>query len=364
MDKLRIRVSVIAITLTLTLVSGCTLPGFSTPTPFTFPTPDKTMTALFEPTSAAPATSAATQPGGGQATSTPQQAQETNTPTATEEVSPTPTEDTTPSITPTQSLSGPSSRGGVGVKASRQTENLNIDGDLYEWDAPIQKVITHVVYGKDKWSGELDASGTLVASWDADYLYLGFRVKDDKYVQKASGKNIFKGDSVEILFDGNVSSDYFSQIMNWDDYQIGVSPGKNAFAYIPNAPHLASVVNVPSLDKMMGDCDPACPTKTPTPKPVEVGAPVAYLWAPASQVGHTKEIKIGVLESGKGYQVEMRIPWDLLGVTPQAGAHYGFAVSISDNDKTGSKVQQTMVSNVPTRVYNDPTTWGDLYLEP
>lgn len=362
MDKLRIRVSVIAITLTLTLVSGCTLPGFSTPTPFTFPTPDKTMTALFEPTSAAPATSAATQPGGGQATSTPQQAQETSTPTPTEEVSsPTPTEDTTPSITPTQSLSGPSSRGGVGVKASRQTKNLNIDGDLYEWDAPIQKVITHVVYGKDNWSGELDASGTLVASWDNKYLYLGFRVKDDKFVQKATGKDIYKGDSVEILIDGNVSDDYFSQVMNWDDYQIGVSPGKNAFAYIANGAHLASLVNFGVTDTP-DPCATACPT--PDPPAPSVGNPQAYIWAPVGEAGKTNEIKIGVLESGKGYQVELRIPWDLLGITPQAGAHYGFAVSISDNDKTGSKVQQTMISNVPTRVYNDPTTWGDLYLEP
>ena len=45
------------------------------------------------------------------------------------------------------------------------------------------------------------------------------------------------------------------------------------------------------------------------------------------------------------------------------GDHFGFAISINDNDNAGDKEQQTVVSNVPTRYFVDPTTWGDLYLQ-
>jgi hypothetical protein len=79
----------------------------------------------------------------------------------------------------------------------------------------------------------------------------------------------------------------------------------------------------------------------------------------------TTDIKIAAegMGTGSGYQVEFKIPWDLLGVsTPAVGDHYGFAISINDNDNAGDKEQQTVVSNVPTRYFVDPTTWGDLTL--
>ncbi len=57
MDKIKLR-HIIVVSIVLVVLTGCTLPGFSTPTPFSFPTPDKTMTALFEPTQAVAATSA------------------------------------------------------------------------------------------------------------------------------------------------------------------------------------------------------------------------------------------------------------------------------------------------------------------
>jgi len=59
MGKIKFHHFIVAIII-LSGLTACTLPGFSTPTPFSFPTPDKTMTALFEPTQAVPATSAAT----------------------------------------------------------------------------------------------------------------------------------------------------------------------------------------------------------------------------------------------------------------------------------------------------------------
>ncbi len=337
MDKIKFRQVFVAL-IVITMLSGCTLPGFSTPTPFSFPTPDKTMTALFEPTQAVPATSApgdGTSGEGDQATETPVVVLPTSTvtPEVTETGEPTATVDSDGSYV------GPSVRSGASITATYIDKNLNIDGDLYEWDPPIQKVINYVVYGANNWTGEADCSGTVVAGWDEDYLYLGVRVKDDKYVQEAVKEQLYLGDSIEIVFDRYVSADYYLQAMTGDDYQIGISPGRYGIetCYVISG-------------KVMTGC---------TPEP-----PQAYMWFPKTEAGKKTEIKIGALESGQGYQVEFKIPWDLLGVAnPNVGDHYGFAISISDNDKAGTLNQQTMVSNVSTRFYSDPTSWGDLYLK-
>jgi hypothetical protein len=340
MDKIKIQHVLVAF-LVVSVLSGCTLPGFSTPTPFSFPTPDKTMTALFEPTQAVPATSApddtsgsGSDGAGDQATETPQ-----TLPTSTNTPEVTLTQEPTSTVDSDISYVGPAVRSGASITATYLTKNLNIDGDLYEWDPPIQKVINYVVYGANNWTGELDSSGTVVAGWDEDYLYIGVRVKDDKYVQEGTKEQIYLGDSIEILFDRYVSADYYLQAMTADDYQIGISPGRYGIetCYVISG-------------KVMTGC---------TPEP-----PQAYMWFPKADAGKKTEIKIGVIDSGKGYQVEFKIPWDLLGVAnPSVGDHYGFAISISDNDKAGSLVQQTMVSNVSTRFFSDPTTWGDLYLK-
>jgi len=340
MDQIKFRHILVAI-IVLTVLTGCTLPGFSTPTPFSFPTPDKTMTALFEPTQAAPATSASSSAGTGDKTSTPKVVS-TSTPevTATGDLDLTETLEVKETLAATEAtFEGPAIRSGPSITASYIDKNLNIDGDLYEWDPPIQKVINYVVYGADKWTDESDCSGTVVAGWDEDYLYIGVRVKDDKYVQEAKKEQMYLGDSIEILFDRYVSADYGLHSLSADDYQLGVSPGQYGI-------ETCLIVN----GKVATGC---------TPQP-----PQAYLWFPKVDAGKKTEVKIGSIESGKGYQVEFKIPWSLLGVaSPAAGNHFGFAISINDNDKANTLNQQSVVSNVPGRYYADPTTWGDLYLK-
>jgi hypothetical protein len=347
MDKIQFR-HLIVVILILSILTGCTMPGFSTPTPFSFPTPDKTMTALFEPTPAGIATSApgdATDGDGTEVTDTPKAPTDTPEPTETE---PTPTETGSVAITPDpdDEYAGPAIRGGPVISADWMSSGPGIDGDLSGWDPPIQKVINYVVWGGDKWSGKQDSSGTVVAGWNETYLFLGVRVKDDKYVQKATKAELYLGDSIEIVFDRYISADFHLQSMSADDYQIGISPGINCIATTINGVKLAAIpVN---SNMTTSSCNP----------------PEAYIWFPKTEAGRTTNIKIGALEGSEGYQVEMRIPWSLLGVTnPSAGDHYGFAVSISDNDKAGTKNQQSMTSNVSTRIFSNPTTWGNLYLK-
>jgi hypothetical protein len=341
MEKIKFNHFVVVIIIIFGL-TACTLPGFSTPTPFSFPTPDKTMTALFEPTQAAPATSAATLPGNeDQKTAT--EAVPSDTPEAEEtETPPIETGEPTETIEATVSYGGPSIRSGPSITAYYMANKPTIDGDLSDWDSPIQKVINHVVYGAENHSGYLDSSGTVVVGWNEDYLFLGFRVKDDKYVQEASEEKIYLGDSIEISFDRYVSYDYYLQAMTSDDYQIGISPGKGGIVCYLNSGKVASMV--PTI------CEP--------------NPPEAYKWFPKTEAGKITSIKIAAKEGGEGHQVEMKIPWSVLGVTnPSSGNHFGFALSINDNDSAGTLKQQTVVSNVPGRYYADPTTWGDLYLK-
>ena len=338
MEKIKFRHFIVAI-IVLSALSACTLPGFSTPTPFSFPTPDKTMTALFEPTQAAPATSAATV-SEEEIQKTATEAVPSETPKVEEtEVPSTETGEPTETIDPTVSYVGPSIRSGPSIRAYYMNTKPTIDGDLSEWAPPIQKVINHVVYGAANHSGDPDSSGTVVVGWNEDYLFLGFRVKDDKYVQEGAKEKIYLGDSIEISFDRYVSNDYYLQAMTSDDYQIGISPGKGGICYI-NAGKVASMPLITT------------------------GPPEAYKWFPKTEAGVVSGIKIAAKKGGEGYQVEMKIPWSVLGVTnPSTGDHFGFALSINDNDKAGTLNQQTVVSNVPGRYFADPTTWGDLYLK-
>jgi hypothetical protein len=234
---------------------------------------------------------------------------------------------------------GPAIRGGPSIKAAQRSFGITIDGDLSEWTEPTESVIKFVVFGAGNWTDLMDASGSVAAVWDEDYLYIGAVVKDDIYVQEGTEQKIYLGDSLEILFDRYVSGDYYLQAMTADDYQIGISPGRYG---------IDTCVYVP------GKLAAAC-----APEP-----PEAYLWFPKIYAGSKTEIKIGSKETGSGYQVEFKIPWSLIGVSnPNSGDHYGFAISISDNDVADTLKQQSMVSNVSTRFYADPTSWGDLTLE-
>jgi len=207
------------------------------------------------------------------------------------------------------------------MTANYLDQSPTIDGSFDEWTLD-QNFADSVVAGASNWNGDADLSARVTWGWDTNNLYMAARVKDDKYVQNASGKNIFKGDSVEILIDRNVSADFYLRDLTADDYQLGMSPGSGQ----------------PGDD------------------------PEAYLWYPSSQAGERTKVKIGAMKTDDGYRIEAQIPWSTFGVAPAAGDHFGFAFSVSDNDNSNENVQQSMVSNVATRVLTDPTTWGDLTL--
>lgn len=311
------------------LLTACNLTPGPGPVQPTFPIPNQTMTALFStplPTlimTLPPAQASQTQPAAASQTAPPPTAVPP-TATPTPEPSATTVPSKTATLAPPTATPDLSRRTITSVTASRMSTAPSIDGD---WnDLPSKEYPAEIaVYGAANWTSRDDLAASFKIGWDATNLYLGVKVRDDIYVQNATGENLFKGDSLEIMLDTNVSADFYVTTSSPDDFQLGISPGR------PNTS----------------------------------GTKEAYLWQPTNLAGSRSQVKIASLRNdAEGItRIEVAIPWTIFGVTPAAGDHFGFVLSVSDNDKSSDNVQQSMVSNVKTRGLTNPTTWGDLTLK-
>lgn len=292
--------------LLLVALSACTLPGAASPTPFTFPTPNLTHTAIFAATpTASPLPPSLTPLGTTAATGAAETATvDPNAPTATPGASPT----STPAPV-------------VSVSAAFLSAPPAIDGDLSDWDSASYTIDKPLSYASTGWTGTADLSATFYLAWDASYLYLAVSRTDDSFVQISSGRYMYKGDDVEIQLDADLAGDRSSGSLSSDDYQIGLSPG-----------------NFGSR------------------------APEAYLWFPRSREGGLPAVSVKAVAQNQGYTLEARIPWSVFSVTPIEGARYGFVLALSDNDLAGVATWQSMIANVSGRRLADPTTWGTLVL--
>ncbi len=214
-------------------------------------------------------------------------------------------------------------RPGPVIYAPRVLSPPTIDGDFGEWSFMIPISINNITYGTGAYQGPQDLSGLLYVAWDDTHLYLAFQVTDDRFVQRASGRYLYRGDSTEILVDTNLFGDQNLRALNGDDYQLGFSPGN----------------------------------------PVGQN-PEVWLWYPRSMARQATEVRIAALPWTHGYQIEVAVPWSTLGVYPQPGLRVGFNAAISDNDTPGTQVQQSMASTSAFRRLTNPTTWGELVLLP
>lgn len=315
---MRVRILKFLLMSTLLLLAGCTLPGAASPTPFTFPTPNLTHTAIFAATPTETEPPPTLPPLVGTASSTPLLAIITATP-GTSVPGETATQGPTLTPVPTSTDRRPN---GELITAAYLPSPPTIDGSLGEWTTTSYRAESVLSYASSGWSGGSDLSADFLVGWDQNYLYLGVRRFDDTFVQVSSGRYMYRGDDVEIQIDLDLEGDYSATLVDGDDYQIGLSPG--------------------NFDGLQ---------------------PEAYRWFPRSVEGSLVSVDLDAQESSNGYSLEARIPWTVFGHTPGPGDRFGFALSLSDNDVTGSSDWQSMVSSVSTRRVADPTTWGTLVLE-
>jgi hypothetical protein len=315
--------------LCLALLAGCSLPAPYSPTDQPFPTPNQTMTALFstplataqQPTNPLPAVMTATSQAAS-ATAVPPTATKP-APTATQvPPSATPVPPTKTPVPPTATATP--NLHGLSVEAGKVTGTITLDGG---WtDLPTKEYpISYIVFGAGNWKNEDDLAASFRVGWDSKYLYLGVKIHDNVYAQKAAGADLFKGDSLDVMIDTNLANDSSSHQVSSDDYQLGISPGR------------------PDVN----------------------GTREAYLWQPSNVAGGRSQVKIAAIrdETNQLTRIEAAIPWSMLGVTPKSGLALGFTLSVSDNDDTAHNVQQTMISTSKYRQLFDPTTWGKLTLK-
>lgn len=319
---------------------ACNMPTNAVRQPTGLPAPNQTLTALFAITPPGLPTDTPTLPpiasptseeaGGGVApTATQLPPLPTNTlPVPTAVPTAIPTVGITPLPTATNrppqptATSAPAGRSKI-FTAKFLSTPPTIDGDWGEWkDITEEYPANYVTYGSGNRTGDDDLAASFHIGWDDNNLYVAVKVRDDRYVQNASGANIYQGDSLEILLDTKLLEDFYYGQLSPDDFQLGINPGR------------------------------------PDPS----GAREAYLWFPSNIAGARSSVKIGSrLEDGV-YRVEAAIPWNVFETSPAAGKRFGFVLSASDNDDTGQNVQQSLVSSSPNRRLTDPTTWGELRL--
>ncbi len=230
---------------------------------------------------------------------------------------PSPTSASTP--TPAGHLTRPN---GPTTHAVRLAAPPIIDGNPGDWSGAPGSIET-VVHNAPNWTGTADQSATFTLGWDGASLYLAIHVADDVHVQTQTGELIFKGDSLEILLDTNLAGDFADDQLSGDDYQLGLSPGTSS------------------------------------------SGPDTYLWFPTARKGRPTGVSIAVQldDAGNGFNLEAAIPWTVFNVVPTGSSHYGFALSVSDNDAPDTAEQQSMISTAPQRQLTNPTTWGTLVLD-
>ena len=211
------------------------------------------------------------------------------------------------------------------VTAKYLSKKPVLDGDWGDWKQnTIAYPAYYVVYGLKDWEDDSDLEASFILGWDESFLYIGVKVKDDIYVQNSEGEFIFRGDGFEVLIDTDLQGDFYSSSLNADDFQLGFSPGRGSTS----------------------------------------GIKEAYLWYPTSRTGSIiDQVDVTSLSTLGLYRMEVRIPWSVLQVTPYEGMRLGFVFSVSDNDDATKNIQQSMVSHIASRVFTNPTTWGELILD-
>ncbi len=228
-------------------------------------------------------------------------------------------------IAPTATIEGTPIDDQNNVVASFTDTPPVLDGSLGDWEEVAVFRSPHRVYNLDDWDRTEDNNALWRVLWDDDYLYLGVRVIDDQHVQVESGAAVYLGDSLELQIDTDRDKDYEAGVSP-DDYQIEFSPGNFAELSAEAVRFQGNANN--ALPELPGD-----------------------------------NISIVSSRQSDGYIIEARIPWVDIGVRPRPDLVFGANFNVNDNDTIGSSRQEVMYSNVATRSYRNPTTWGTLTLD-
>ena len=154
--------------------------------------------------------------------------------------------------------------------------------------------------------------------WDDTYVYVGANITDSILVSNTT--DVWQGDSVEVYFDMNHNPspppyqlDDFQYVAGWDYPRLLEKHGTVYNEYLPGA------------------------------------TPVRFASA----------------ATATGYSVEFGFPWTTLGVTPTAGAIYGFDVGVNVNQGYSAGLRDgQLMWNGGANNYLDTSQFGQMTLLP
>ena len=207
------------------------------------------------------------------------------------------------------------------ITAKFAGQPVKIDGDLSEWkDLPAIEIKEprEVVYGKGAWKSADDLSAKAWVGWDENNFYFAIDVTDDSVVQPFETRKMVNGDHVEVWLDLDYEKNKDTGTAAEGVYQLGLSPGNFA-------------------DHPPGILD----------------------WLPGGLFKNKEsQLEIKSVKTGKGYRMEVRLPWELLGeFRPADGKPFRINIDPSDTDGTEKPFQETLMSTSPHREWGNPKTF-------
>ena len=156
-----------------------------------------------------------------------------------------------------------------------------IDGRLDEWEnvpnAYTIQTREQVAYGGKAWKSPQDLSAKVWLAWRGEYLYLAADVTDDRHVQKERGRDMWRGDHVELYLDA--------------------SPDAG-----PAAKRLGRGANLP-----WGSARETCNTRAILLTDIP---PEAAVFTPEG--GSAEGVLVAAQKTEKGYALEAAVPWALV----------------------------------------------------
>jgi len=195
-----------------------------------------------------------------------------------------------------------------------------IDGSIQEWDKfesfsafeHTFKIMEEMIIPPN------DLSGTFYSCWDDDNFYFAVQVVDILFSQNYTGNQLYKGDSITIVFDTELEEDMQIPFYNSDDYQIDFSPGN------------LSGISAESFMKW--------PSNAP-PRGVVVKSTILT----------------------NMYMIEASIPWyNFPNYTPNDEDVLGFTISLLDTDWL--ETTELIISSSKTFEFNNVSTLGAIAL--
>ncbi len=193
-----------------------------------------------------------------------------------------------------------------------------VDGDLGEW-AQVPNAIqidrpAQVVFGRGKWASPADLRATVWLAWRGEHLYLAVDVTDDHFRQTNAGRDLWKGDCVQLCLDAVPDVEPERTTFGRGQFQIGLSPG-----------------NLEDTGDALIEVKPEAVVF----RPVDLGA---------------EGMLVAAKRTSAGYALEAAVPWSLVGVRASEAARLRLEVCISDCD-ADEAVQESMMTI-------QETAWG------